>query len=76
MVIKREVFLAVMKHYPPLNYMPDGPAGYPQTHLHWRFFGTVVDPHSGRYLCQDYAFYQLWRAMGGKVWADLNCPLF
>ena len=75
MVIKREVFLAVAKHYPPLNYAPDGPAGYPQTHLHWRFFDTVVVSQSGRYLCQDYAFCQLWRAMGGKVWTDLNCPL-
>jgi hypothetical protein len=35
----------------------------------------MVDPQSGRYLRQDYAFCQLWRAMGGKVWADLNCPL-
>jgi hypothetical protein len=30
MVIKRETFLAVMKHYPRLNYTPDRPAGYPR----------------------------------------------
>ena len=33
MVIKRHVFLAMMKHYPELNYVPDGPLNNPR----WRF---------------------------------------
>ena len=53
MVIKRQVFLAMMKHYPELNYVPDGPPNHPQAHLHWRFFDCMVDPDSGRYLSED-----------------------
>jgi hypothetical protein len=44
MVIKRHVFLAMMKQYPELNYVPDGPPNNPQAPLHWRFFDCMVDP--------------------------------
>jgi hypothetical protein len=75
MVIKRHVFTAMMKHYPELNYVPDGPPNNPQAHLHWRFFDCMVDPDSGRYLSEDYAFCRRWRDMGGKIWVDLDCKL-
>ena len=75
MVIKRHVFLAMMQRYPELNYVPDGPPNNPQAHLHWRFFDCMVDPDSGRYLSEDYAFCRRWRDMGGKVWVDLSCKL-
>jgi len=35
----------------------------------------VVDPDSGRYLSEDYALCRLWRDIGGKVFADLECKL-
>src|SRR5262249_21777665 len=57
------------------NYVPDGPPNNPQAHLYWRFFDCMVDPDSGRYLSEDYAFCRRWRDMGGKVWVDLNCKL-
>lgn len=75
MVIKRHVFLAMMQRYPELNYVPDGPPNNPQAHLHWRFFDCMVDPDSGRYLSEDYAFCRRWRDMAGKVWVDLSCKL-
>ncbi len=75
MVIKRHVFLAMMKRYPELKYVPDGPPNNPQAHLYWRFFDCMVDPDSGRYLSEDYAFCRRWRDMGGKIWVDLNCKL-
>jgi len=75
MVVKRQVFTQLMKHYPDLNYTPDGPPNHPQKHLHWRFFDCMVDPDSGRYLSEDFAFCRLWRDIGGKVWADLDCRL-
>jgi hypothetical protein len=34
MCIKRHVFYDMMKRYPELNYVPDGPRPHPQAHLH------------------------------------------
>ncbi len=75
MVIKRPVFSKLMKAYPKLNYTPDGPPGNPKAHLHWLFFDCIVDPDTGRYLSEDFAFCRRWRDIGGKVFADLNCDL-
>ncbi len=75
MCIKRDVFLRMMKHYPELNYVPDGPAGNPTAHLHWLFFDCMVDPDDGRYLSEDFAFCRRWRDMGGKIYVDLTCNL-
>jgi hypothetical protein len=75
MVVKRHVFTQMMERYPHLNYTPDGPPNNPQAHLHWRFFDCMVDPDSGRYLSEDFAFCRLWRDIGGKVWVDLDCRL-
>lgn len=75
MVIKRQVFLKMMEHYPDLNYTPDGPPNNPEAHLHWRFFDCMTDPDTGRYLSEDYAFCRRWRDMGGKVWVDPSCRL-
>jgi hypothetical protein len=75
MCIKRDVFIRMMKHYPELNYAPDGPPNNPQAHLHWLFFDCMVDPDDKRYLSEDYAFCRRWRDMGGKVWVDLDCKL-
>ncbi len=75
MVIKREVILRMMDHYPNLNYTPDGREKDPYAHLYWLFFDCMIDPDSGRYLSEDYAFCRRWRDMGGKVYADLTSRL-
>ena len=75
MCIKRGVFKAMMEKYPALNYVPEGPPNNPDAHLHWLFFDCMVDPDSGRYLSEDYAFCRRWRDIGGKIWVDLQCKL-
>jgi hypothetical protein len=75
MCIKRDVILRMMEHYPNLSYVPDGPPNNPDAHLHWLFFDCMIDPDSGRYLSEDYAFCRRWRDMGGKVWVDPTCRL-
>ena len=74
MCIKREVLAALMRAYPKLNYVPDGPANNPQAHLCWRFFDCTVDA-GGRYLSEDYAFCKLWRDIGGKIYVDAHSRL-
>jgi hypothetical protein len=75
MVIKRHVFYKMIERYPELNYVPDGPPENPLAKFYWRFFDCMVDPDSGRYLSEDYAFCRRWRDMGGKVYADLDSKL-
>ncbi|MES2196478.1 MAG: hypothetical protein V4517_18820 [Pseudomonadota bacterium] len=74
MCIKRDVFRQMMESYPALNYVPDGPP-HPEAHLYWLFFDCMVDPDSGRYLSEDFAFCRRWRDIGGKIWVDLECKL-
>jgi hypothetical protein len=61
MCVKRDVFRRLTESYPQLRYTPDGPPGHPQAHLHWRFYDCMIDPDSGRYLSEDYAFCRLAR---------------
>ena len=74
MAIRREVFLAMMQHYPELRYVPDS-IGHEDQGLHYRFFDVMVHPVSRRYLSEDYGFCWLWSQMGGKIHLDANSNL-
>jgi hypothetical protein len=74
MSIKRDVFTRMRQAYPHLKYVPeDYPSG--TFDLHYRFFDVMIDPDSGRYLSEDYAFCRLWNDMGGKVFIDTHSNL-
>jgi hypothetical protein len=38
-------------------------------------FECAIDPQSGAYLSEDYAFCDRWRALGGEIWLDLHSRL-
>ena len=38
-------------------------------------FDTMVEPETGQYLSEDYAFCRRWRDLGGEIWADLEARL-
>jgi hypothetical protein len=38
-------------------------------------FDTLVEPETGHYLSEDYAFCRRWRDLGGEVWADVEARL-
>ena len=64
MMIQRNVFEAVIDQAPEFKY---------NGHSMNDFFPCkVVD---GDYLTEDYAFCQMWRKKGGKIWADLSICL-
>lgn len=73
MMIKREVFEKFEKEYPQLKYRPDhiGQANFDGSRYIHAFFDTVIDPHSERYLSEDYMFCQWARKIGVQVWL---CP--
>lgn len=38
-------------------------------------FETMIEPETGQYLSEDYAFCRRWRDLGGEIWADFDSPL-
>lgn len=38
-------------------------------------FDTMIEPETGQYLSEDYAFCRRWRDLGGEIWADFESRL-
>lgn len=75
MLIARHVFERMATDMPQLRYRPDAGA-HANAHLpHWRFFDTLVEPDTGRYLSEDFAFCRRWQQLGGRVFVDLHSRL-
>lgn len=77
MMIKREVFDKFRVSYPTLSYKPDhaGQANFDGSRYIHMYFPCVIDSKesetgggSDRYLSEDYAFCQLCRNIGYKIW--------
>jgi hypothetical protein len=76
MLIKRSVFDRLIERFPDYKYVPDWPEGtYPVGGMHYRFFDTMVDPVSRRYLSEDYAFCRLLQTIGVDMYIDANSKL-
>lgn len=73
MVIKREVFEKMEKHFPDLVCKNDHQNRDFDTYH--AAFDCMIDPDTKRYLSEDYAFCRRWQQMGGKIYADTNTTL-
>ena len=73
MLIKRDVFERMEKHYPELLCKNDHQHRTIETYH--AVFDCMIDPDSKRYLSEDYAFCRRWQQMGGEIWADIMNPL-
>lgn len=76
-LIKRDVFLRMQKAYPETKYKAlhafPRPT-HPSDNL-YALFDCMIDPETGVYLSEDYAFCRRWRAIGGEIWLDLQSKL-
>ncbi len=76
-LIKRCVFKRLMDAHPELKYSAlhafPRPT-QPSPHL-YALFDCVIDPETGVYLSEDFAFCRRWRAIGGEIWLDLESRL-
>ncbi len=73
MMIKREVFEKMEKHYPELHCKND------HANRDFEFYPALFDcmicPTTKRYLSEDYAFCRRWQQMGGKIYGDTQTVL-
>jgi hypothetical protein len=76
-LIKRGVFARMIAAYPETHFTRvDVPADRrPTSDNLYALFDPVIDPDTGRYLSEDYAFCRRWRAIGGEIWLDLESRL-
>ncbi|HEU0117443.1 MAG TPA: hypothetical protein VFR09_02315 [Alphaproteobacteria bacterium] len=76
-LIKRVVFERMKAAYPDTKYKAlhafPRPAS-PSDNL-YALFDCMIDPETGVYLSEDYAFCRRWRAIGGEIWLDLKSRL-
>jgi hypothetical protein len=76
LMIRRQVFEKMCAAYASLQFFRehslDALAGSPNR---FALFECMIDPNSGTYLSEDFAFCKRWTDMGGEIWADLQSRL-
>ena len=78
LMIRRQVFEKMCAHpaYAPLKFSRehshDKLAGSPNR---FALFECMIDPATGTYLSEDFAFCKRWTDIGGEIWADLQSRL-
>jgi hypothetical protein len=76
LLMKREALEAMAEHYPEAHYRGAHNTAHPNPSENlYALFDCMIDPKTGDYLSEDYAFCQRWRAMGGTVWLDTQSRL-
>jgi hypothetical protein len=78
LMIRRNVLEKMCAHppYAPLQFLRehsrDELAGSPNR---FALFECMIDPATGTYLSEDFAFCKRWTDIGGEIWADLDSRL-
>jgi hypothetical protein len=76
-LIKRNVFERMIKAYPEMKYksLHAFPRPSQPSDNYYALFDCMIDPDTGVYLSEDYAFCRRWRTIGGEIWCDLQSKL-
>lgn len=77
-LIRRNVFERLIEAYPELKYSnihAKQDTASPGPGNRYALFDPMIDPDSGTYLSEDYAFCMRWRAIGGEIWLDTESRL-
>jgi hypothetical protein len=72
MLIKRDCLTRMIAAYPETKYKAAQvwPRVVTQSENQYALFDCLIEPESGIYLSEDFAFCRRWRAIGGKIWLD------
>jgi hypothetical protein len=77
-LIKRSVIERLCEAHPELKFETIHSQDYqssPSTQNRFALFDPIIDPETGEYLSEDFAFCRRWRALGGEIWLDLKSKL-
>lgn len=76
-LIKRTVFERMMTAYPETKYSvaQTFPRVKVQSSNQYALFECMIDPITGVYLSEDFAFCKRWQKLGGKIWLDTQSRL-
>ena len=74
LLIKRQAMQRLVDGYPQLRAKM-GDMGDSLAREAVMVFDTMIEPETGQYLSEDYAFCRRWRDLGGEIWADFSARL-
>jgi len=74
LMIRRAAMQAVVDAHPELHAKM-GDMGDRLADEAVMVFDTMIEPETGQYLSEDYAFCRRWRDLGGEIWADMEARL-
>lgn len=77
LMVKRAALEKLCAAHPELRYSRTCTSADPLTQSPNRFalFECMIEPETGVYLSEDYAFCRRWVAQGGEIWLDLQSRL-
>ena len=76
MMIKRRVIERLIEAHPECAYGSDHVHVPGKTErAHYALFECTIDPQTREYLSEDFGFCRRWRALGGRIWLDVEGAL-
>jgi hypothetical protein len=74
LMIRREAMQQIVDAHPELRAKM-GDMGDKLADEAVMVFETMIEPETGQYLSEDYAFCRRWHDLGGEIWADMEARL-
>ncbi|NNM82835.1 MAG: hypothetical protein HKL98_09580 [Burkholderiales bacterium] len=71
-LVKRAVFEKLAAAHPELSFSSAHSRTALETANQYALFDPMIDPDTGEYLSEDFAFCRRWRNLGGEIWLDLD----
>jgi hypothetical protein len=76
LMIRRQVFEKMCAAYPTLQFFREHSFDtLAESPNRFALFECMIDPKTGTYLSEDFAFCKRWTDLGGEIWADLESRL-
>ena len=77
LLIRRQALTALCQAHPELQYRRTSATTDPLGNSANRYalWDTMIDPASGVYLSEDYAFCRRWSELGGEIWIEIESKL-